>query len=429
MSKDIESNIDIMMQKASNITKTDLINFFAVIGKNDKPVLPSNTQVVITKELLERNNSPLLTCPNLKEIMGTTTNIGRIVFWTFFFSVKVDFVDKDGKHHEGMLYEHVPFINKAFTNGVVSTYNNLIADLLIDQIIGTSTVNEYIDRTQWAGYTTSIFAIPSMDNKTLILPTNIKNMRDKLFKENKDVIDSLNVIEFAKMEKQLLDAADKELSSNGATGKYIYDSGFNGNWGNNYKVTSLFRGIVPKSDDFTKFSIATSNLKDGVTKEDIHVHADIGVSAGGGRAKDTQKGGYLTKIFNAAFGSIMADVEGSECGTNGTSTIKLDDKNYNKYRYRFIVDNGELVSLTKDLKKKYSGKTVQMRSPLYCRSTQLCHHCLGDMVYRLQIRNIGLHIARISSSIMGKSMKAFHNMAVTPKEYDLLDYIEEDKLS
>ena len=59
---------------------------------------------------------------------------------------------------------------------------------------------------------------------------------------------------------------------------------------NNYKTTSLFRGVTPKSDDPTNYDIMMSNLTDGVEKKDLPVFFDVAVSASLGRAIDTRKG-------------------------------------------------------------------------------------------------------------------------------------------
>jgi len=422
-----EQLIDDLFQKASNITKSELIDFFAVTGSNSKAKLPANTKIMLTKELLNKNNSIILGCTNLNEILNTETTAGRILVWSFIFNTIISFQNRQDQLVEGMLYQKMPFINKAYSAGIVGTYDGLLADMYIDNLVGSNTLETYINKMQWLGYTSAIFTLPSLDLKTLNPPKEIKDLQNKLIKDNKAAIESKDVVTFAKIEKTVLDAASDALTKNGATGKMIYDSGFNGSWSNNYKVTSIFRGVVPKSDNNTEFNIATSNLKDGVSKVDLVTHADIAVAGAAGRAKDTQKGGYLTKIFNSAFGSIQADEEGTDCGSDVTLNIELTKDNFRQYRFRFIIDGNQYVMLDSSNKDKYIGKTVKMRTPTACRTQKKCHRCLGDMFYRLKVRNIGLHSARVSATLMNLSMKSFHNMSVSPKEYNLLDYIKESK--
>lgn len=226
------------------------------------------------------------------------------------------------------------------------------------------------------------------------------------------------------MEKEILAFSDEELNKVKASGKHIYDSGFNGSFSNNFKVTSVMRGIAPKSDNINQFRLGLSNLTDGVAKEDIVTQADLGVVGASGRAKDTQLAGYKTKIFNAAFGPISAGKKDSDCKTTRTRKVEITDKNFKFYRYRYILEKGELVCLTPSNKDKYLGKTVNMRTPLYCTAENPCNKCLGEMSYKLKIRNIGLNVSRITTKLMNLSMKSFHNLSVKPNQYNLLDYIE-----
>ena len=97
------------------------------------------------------------------------------------------------------------------------------------------------------------------------------------------------------------------------------------------------------------------------------------------------------------------------------------------YMYRNILDGTKIVQLTPDNFDMYVGKKVQMRTPNYCITREICSVCLGDMSYRLKFRHIGLHVARFTNKLMNLSMKAFHDMSADPDTFNLLDYIEEVK--
>ena len=91
---------------------------------------------------------------------------------------------------------------------------------------------------------------------------------------------------------------------------------------------------------------------------------------------------------------------------------ELTEKNYGKVKYRWILDGKKLVCLTPEIAPKYYGKTVLMRSPLYCKSRHICSKCAGDLYYRLKVKNIGLTVADISTSYLNKLMKSFHSSVV-----------------
>ena len=69
--------------------------------------------------------------------------------------------------------------------------------------------------------------------------------------------------------------------------------------------------------------------------------------------------------------------------------------------------------------KSYMGKTVQMRSPLYCVNPKLCNCCAGDIFYKMGIENVGLITAQISSDILNASMKKFHDSNQKMAEIDI----------
>ena len=165
-------------------------------------------------------------------------------------------------------------------------------------------------------------------------------------------------------------------------------------------------------------------------------------------------GGYKTKIFNSSFPSIILDKPGSDCKTDGTVSIELTEANYKDYRFRYFMEGSTICLIeefykefTDDAEKKdfiekltksipfkgikiYSykqllGKTLKMRSPLYCQSKHICNVCAGNMFYKLKIVNIGLLTNLISNKLMNYSMKSFHDPSVKVTEFSISNYIKE----
>ena len=96
----------------------------------------------------------------------------------------------------------------------------------------------------------------------------------------------------------------------------------------------------------------------------------------------TQVSGYIAKELLAAFQSEVLGDKDSDCGTSKTIPITITNKNATEYIYRYIVENGKIIQLTSDNINKYIGKTVNMRTPMYCVGTGknkcLCNKCAGD---------------------------------------------------
>ena len=140
---------------------------------------------------------------------------------------------------------------------------------------------------------------------------------------------------------------------------------------------------------------------------------------------------YKTKIFNSAFPAMVLAERNSNCKSPITIPVKITDKNLSEYRFRFFEEKGKLclmeeflpgfseeeniAAIKKNLPiknveivnaKTLIGKTVNMRTILYCQSKKLCNVCAGDMFYRLHIVNIGLLANLISGTLMNYSMKS-----------------------
>lgn len=125
----------------------------------------------------------------------------------------------------------------------------------------------------------------------------------------------------------------------------------------------------------------------------------------------------------AAFQSVTLGPKGSDCKCKQNLSIKLTNNNYKLFTYRYIVENNELKRLDNNNIKEYIGRTVQLRSPLFCQSEKLCNKCAGDLYYNLEIENIGLTVTKVGSTILNLSLKNFHDTTLHLKRINFKDYI------
>jgi hypothetical protein len=94
------------------------------------------------------------------------------------------------------------------------------------------------------------------------------------------------------------------------------------------------------------------------------------------------------------------------------------------FLYRYIVEKGKLVLLDDDNIEKYIGKTVKLRSPLYCNDEgHICNICAGELYRMMGMKNVGLISYTIGSSLLNASMKMFHDMTIHTKKLNIEDYI------
>ena len=84
---------------------------------------------------------------------------------------------------------------------------------------------------------------------------------------------------------------------------------------------------------------------------------------------------------------------------------------------RYFLDGNKLTKITSEIKSKVIGKTIKLRSPLYCCGDKLCNMCAGDAPYIMNIENIGLVTSNIGGALLNFGMKGFHDSTI--KTYDV----------
>lgn len=112
------------------------------------------------------------------------------------------------------------------------------------------------------------------------------------------------------------------------------------------------------------------------------------------------------KKLAAAFQGVVLGEMGSDCGTDLAVTIEVTKANSGLLGNRYIV-MGQSLTLMEDGKMgNYIGKTVKLRSPMYCKDDNICSKCAGELFYKLGMRNAGLVSNVIGTSITNLAMKS-----------------------
>ena len=146
------------------------------------------------------------------------------------------------------------------------------------------------------------------------------------------------------------------------------------------------------------------------------------------RAVNTQYSGAKTKEFAVAFQSLVVTEE--DCGSDLTIGIDVTDKNVSYIKWRWIKDprsQDGYTLLTPDNYKSYIGKHVEYRSPMLCKSDNLCWRCMGELYKRIGIKNAGLASQRLTSTFMNASLKSMHDQTqkLTTIDWKKCIYAEE----
>lgn len=315
------------------------------------------------------------------------------------------------------VYKLVGYINKPLSGDEMNAVDSELGKALIEKEITGDQFIDYLDRRDNLGYFVVNFLGANLTVKGMIPLKSVTDRKKALFKQNEEEIANGNISIVSDMEKELLDLANNELK--GGDDLEIFKSGARGTFDNNYKNTSVMRGVLFSSDGQKRVAISEGNLMDGIPKDEIPFYNDLSIYSFYSKGVETQEGGYVSKQLASSFQGLVLDEPGSNCGTKKTITIKLTEKNRDKYLMRYIIEKGSLVLLDKENTPSRVGTYVNMRSPLYCTNENICSKCAGELYYRLGITNVGLIANIVGTTILNLNMKKFHDTSIKVREFDV----------
>jgi hypothetical protein len=268
------SQIEELCEKSSGkITLEEIKDFFVFRDKNNTQKIPHRGTFILNSELNKKYFNFNL---DGKEEIETTA--GRIIFNSVVL--------------KGKIRELVPYQNIQLSDDSLSSLKSKTASLLLNDKISGKEYGEYIDRLFWIAFSiTPLFGV-SLDLGTIKPIPEVIKLRDDYVKNNHKVIESKDVNTYSDFEKLALKISEEKLSKErNASGLDIYKSGASGKFGNNYKNSSFARGSLVKSDDLRVIStISTSNLVEGIKKNEIKYYADSLIIGAFSRAVSTQDG-------------------------------------------------------------------------------------------------------------------------------------------
>lgn len=312
------------------------------------------------------------------------------------------------------------YIDTPVTNKVLGDIESKLSQALLEDRITTVQFIKFLDKLQFFSFTLAALITSSMTVECIKEIPEVKKRKEELFKKNKDDIQKGDVIKAVQIETELLGMAREKLKNDPAMD--IFDSGSKASFDNNYKNISIMNG--PKLDPQNGgYRISKNNYISGIDKDDIDLAANALTVGAFSKGVGTQVGGYMTKKYLSAYQTMVLDKKGSDCGTEKYKELFLSKNNYKLFIYRYIIVGKKLILLDNEQIQKYIGQIVKLRSPLYCISDKICNKCAGELFYKLGIENIGLTTTKVSSTLMNKSLKKFHDVSLKLHEVDLNDII------
>lgn len=362
-----------------------------------------NGKVVIQPSIIKTSDTFTLEAKEYFNKEKVLTNVGLFIYNKFI--VEEVFVDVLG------------YINKPIDSKVHGDIESKISQALLDDKVTVEQVVTYLNKIQWIGNQFNTVFSNSLTMKTIKPLPKVMKLKKKLVSEHKKELEEGNPIVGASIEKQLIDAAKEELKDD--VGLRLYSSGARGSVENNYKNIAVVKGPIYNPVK-KKWDFVESNFMEGIKKEEIPVVANsIPMGAYPKAVSSTIEAGVINKQLSAAYQSVVLDEIGSDCGTNLTVEIVIDESSKKNFLYRYMVEKGKNILLDTKNIDKYVGKKIRLRSPMYCKGDKLCSICAGTLFYKIGIKNIGLTTIKMATSLLNLSMKNFHDTTIRVYDIDL----------
>ena len=194
---------------------------------------------------------------------------------------------------------------------------------------------------------------------------------------------------------------------------YTVESGARGSW-DQVRQIILTRGFVSNFRGQILPIPIKHSLIDGLTQEEFFL-STYGCRKGLlDVALNTGISGYLSRKLIFTCSNLQVDEKLKDCGTTDTLEVFVKDEK----KARMLVDrwykNGEELDLiTQNNYKDFVGKTINIRSPILCKSPNVCTTCYGDLYKSLHSRFVGV----MSAQSLGECgtqlvLRTFHTSGV-----------------
>ena len=366
-------------------------------------------KVIITKNLINPANMELSSLPSQDIVLGVwSLSTNMFPNLQDLVEYKNSFVPESIKILNKCFPEDYPLINFPVGKKELINILNDIVKKYPDYVTA-----ETLDKIKEVGFKYSTIFGPSLSLKSFEIK-NSKELRDKIY-ESGTIMDQLRNLSSPETINFLRDNFKPS---------YLIESGARGKWDQAAQIV-FSRGYVSDFNGNIKDTPIKHSLLEGLTQEEFF-NSTYGCRKGLlDVAINTGTSGYLSRklLFTGVNLEISKDLD--DCGTTEYLDVFVSDDKKSRMlieRYYFNDENNSLVKITKDNCKELVGKTIKLRSPIFCKSNKLCHKCYGDLYKYLHSKYVGV----IAAQSLGETntqlvLRTFHNSGVAKVDKDSED--------
>jgi len=383
----------------------DTMSVFTPISKEAQEEAKKKMMVITSNESINRPNYELskevltglytLTYTKNNNLRKTVKSIDEIFSMHIGDNITIRFKNNVYQTTVGKIIfnyalpEYYPFVDDYATDKVIKKILSDIIEKDKDDFIET------LDRLMRLGFIYATSYPKSIDISKFDISAELKKLKRDLALE-KDIQKQAEILR--EMEKLMMEYIAKhnpdlyiQVQSGASKGK------------TQVRQLIVSKGITVDPSGNLLPPIASS-ISDGYTPKE---YFDASAASRAGlisKAIGTASGGYEYRKVIFAVGNVRLNPENPDCGTRNFLTFKLNNNIYKRLRGRYIYSRNryELVN------EKNIGNIIQLRSPMFCKSLDICRLCYGELFYQIKSQNIGIIAAQEVASLSEKFMKLFH---------------------
>ena len=312
----------------------------------------------------------------------------------------------------------LPYQNKKVNpSNIESMIVNRIKDTPKDDSERTSAfiyVDEYLRFCDAMFFLTGLtqICVPGGSEKVITPAPGVLEYKRKLLEENKDSLTDSSTI--AKIDEALVNYDKAYMKGDVGEGFLIS--------GKAYEIVRkrLFsmHGAEAGLSDSLNMDLMENSLNEGWDVEKFPTMNNNLRAGSFNRGAQTQLGGESVKWLLRSSSNMRVAQE--DCGTNIGMVFTISDEDYKKLISFYVIENDQSILIeNEDMAKKYIGKEVMVRSPMFCKldKTDYCEKCVGT---RLAQHPTGLSVAisEFGSNILLLFLKSMHGKALSLSRMD-----------
>lgn len=338
-------------------------------------------KLLVTKNLVNPSNASLSTVPGQDMVLGIYALTNHL-FPNLQTEVEYKGVQvtEDIKIFNNCFPDDYPVINEPVDASIlIRMLNDINSRYPIDVTV------RVLDDIKFIG-----FKFATLFGSTMSLDVcdidGAQELKDKIYSGD-NILDQLAQISS--------DTTEKFLKDNFGY-SYMIESGARGSWDQARQIV-LTRGFISNFKGHIVPEPIKSSFLDGLTPREFF-NSTYGSRKGLlDVALNTGTSGYLSRKLIYTCANLQIDESLQDCGTQDLLEVHVRDlkkakmlvgKNYQNF------ETGQLDSITKNNYRTFVGKTISIRSLIFCTSYKICCTCYGDLYKIMDTRFVGVVAAQ-----------------------------------